>query len=96
MVKNKATTAQQAVWQNTGRRKPCFIFRFIAHLYIQLDIINLAVEYIINFLSLLSGGQPGLTEHRISLLRQALAVSGHALATLLTSKVDIEKRLYFS
>jgi hypothetical protein len=44
------------VWQNTGGRKPCFNFRFIVHLHIQLDIKNLAVEYIINFLSLLNSG----------------------------------------
>jgi len=29
------------------------------HLHIQLDIKNLAVEYIIDFLSLLNSGQPG-------------------------------------
>ena len=34
-----------------SRRKPSFIIRFIVHLYIQLDIKNLAVEYSINFLS---------------------------------------------
>jgi hypothetical protein len=52
--KRRRANIQQGVWQNTGRRKPCFIVRFIVHLYIQLDIKNLAVEYIIIFLSLLS------------------------------------------
>lgn len=52
------------------------------HQHIQLDIKNFAIEYFINFLSLTSSGQPGLTEHRIPVLRQALAVSSKLIRTM--------------
>ena len=47
-------------------------FVILFGLHIQLDIKNLAKEYIITFLSLFNSGLPGLTEHRIPVLRQPL------------------------
>ena len=51
-------------------------FVILFGLHIQLDIKNLAKEYIINFLSLLNSGQPDLTEHRIPVFRQAVNAIG--------------------